>query len=160
MDAHGNFHEIFESSICDIFRKFDMLLNWELSFTEFWGFYECIGKNLSEVEFKNEILEKYCSSSRGITLRGFKEFWQSSIKAYGEQTIWNWLENLGYDLDLYSLRSRVFILTLHCEQELAVTVRDSIQTDLDNRTNIAILAKYGQELESKRGFATFYTFSE
>ncbi len=115
---------------------------------------------MSEVEFKNEILEKYCSSSRGITLRGFKEFWQSSIKAYGEQTIWNWLENLGYDLDLYSLRSRVFILTLHCEQELAVTVRDSIQTDLDNRTNIAILAKYGQELESKRGFATFYTFSE
>ena len=84
MDAHGNFHEIFESTILDIFWKFDMLLNRELSFTEFRGFYECIGKNLSEAEFKNEILEKYCSSSRGVTLWGFKEFWQNSIKAYGE----------------------------------------------------------------------------
>ena len=67
MDAHGYFHELFESTIHDIFGKFDMLLNRELSFTEFRGFYECIGKNLSEAEFKNEILEKYCSSSRGVT---------------------------------------------------------------------------------------------
>ena len=52
------------------------------------------------------------------------------------------------------------MLTLHSENELAVTVRDAIQTDLDNRTNVLILEKYGQELESKRGFKTLYTFSE
>ena len=103
MDSHHQFHELFESTIQDVFRKFDMLLNRELSFTEFRGFYECIGKNLSEGEFKNEILEKYCSSSRGVTYRGFKDFWRNSILDYGEQTIWNWLENLGYDRDLYSV---------------------------------------------------------
>ena len=57
MDSHGNFHDLFESTLSDIFRKFDMLLNRELSFTEFRGFYECIGKNLSEAEFRNEILK-------------------------------------------------------------------------------------------------------
>ena len=84
-----------------------------------------------------------------MTYRGFKEFWKNAIETYGEATVWNWLENLGYDRDMYSVRSRVFVLTLHCETELAVTVRDSIQTDLDDRCNVAILAKYGQELESK-----------
>ena len=49
---------------------------------------------------------------------------------------------------------------MHCEHELAVTVRDAIQTDLDNRANIAILSKYGQELESKHKVKSYYTFSE
>ena len=84
MDSYGNFHELFESTVHDIFRKFDMLLNRELSFTEFRGFYECIGKTMSESEFKNDInlsiLKKYCSSSRGVTYRGFKQFWKHSIK--------------------------------------------------------------------------------
>lgn len=137
-----------------------MLLNWELSYTEFWGFYECIGKNLTEGEFKTDILEKFCSTSRGITYRGFKDFWHTSIVTYGEQTIWSWLENLGYDKDLYSIWSWIFVLTIHCEQELAVTVWDAIQTDLDNRANIAIISKYGQELENKNKVKSYYTFSE
>jgi len=74
-----------------------MLLNRELSYTEFRGFYECIGKNLTEAEFKSDILDKYCSTSRGITFRGFKDFWHNSIVKSGEQTVMNWLENLGYD---------------------------------------------------------------
>jgi hypothetical protein len=77
-----------------------------------------------------------------------------------KSVIWGWLENLGYDRDLYSVRSRCIILTLHSEIELSVTVRDAIQTDLDNRTNILIIEKYGQELEVKPGFRTLYTFSE
>lgn len=51
MNANGHFHELFESTINDIFRKFDMLLNKELTYCEFKGFCECINKNLSEKEF-------------------------------------------------------------------------------------------------------------
>ena len=115
---------------------------------------------MTESEFRQEILEKYCSSNRGITLRGFKEFWRESIRNHGEETIFGWLENLGYDEDLYSVRSRCFVLTLHSEIELAVTVRDAVQTDLDNRWNIAILAEYGQELDRKPSYKALYTFSE
>jgi calpain-15 len=160
MDIKENFHELFDLTLNDIFRKFDMLLNRELSYTEFRGFYECLGKNINESEFRNEILEKYWSSNRGITLRGFKEFWRDSIKNYGEDTICGWLENLGYDEDLYSIRSRWFVITMHSETELAVTVRDAVQTDLDNRWNIAILANYGQELDKTNIFKAIYTFSE
>jgi len=59
LDEYSNFNELFDSTLNDIFRKFDMLLNRELSYTEFRGFYECLGKNLSDPEFRSEILEKY-----------------------------------------------------------------------------------------------------
>lgn len=51
-------------------------------------------------------------------------------------------------------------MTMHSENELAVTVRDAVQTDLDNRCNIAILANYGQELDKTANFKALYTFSE
>jgi len=40
MDSDDNFNELFDLTINDIFRKFDMLLNRELSYIEFRGFYE------------------------------------------------------------------------------------------------------------------------
>lgn len=44
-------HELLNNTLNDIFRKFDMLLNRELSFCEFKGFCECINRNLTEKEF-------------------------------------------------------------------------------------------------------------
>jgi hypothetical protein len=51
-------------------------------------------------------------------------------------------------------------MTLHSTQEVAVTVRDAVQTDLDTRTNLLIIEKYGQELENKKGYKLLYTYSE
>lgn len=62
MNSHGQLHDLFDTTINDIFRKFDMLLNRELSYCEFKGFCECIGRNLSEKEFQTEILGKYTST--------------------------------------------------------------------------------------------------
>jgi len=67
---------------------------------------------------------------------------------------------LGYDKDLYSLRSRCFMMTFHSASELTTTVRDAIQTDLDMRTNLLILDKFGQDLESDSKYRIIYTFSE
>ena len=39
---------LFESTANDIFRKFDMLLNRELSYMEFKGFYECLDKEITQ----------------------------------------------------------------------------------------------------------------
>ena len=58
---------------------------------------------------------KYCSTSRGLTLKGFKEFWKDKIKELGVAIAWQWLDKLGYDGDLYSTLSRSFIFTLHCD---------------------------------------------
>lgn len=55
-----------------------MLLNSELTYCEFKGFCECIGKsNLTEREFTNDILPRFHSTSRGLTMKGFKEYFKS-----------------------------------------------------------------------------------
>jgi hypothetical protein len=54
---------LFESTANDIFRKFDMVLNKELSYLEFKGFCDCVGKEMSESEF-NDILGKFSSTKQ------------------------------------------------------------------------------------------------
>ena len=159
LTSKGELTDIAESTIQDIFRKFDMLLNRELSFTEFKGFYECINRSLTELEYKQKVLKRYCSTENGLSLKGFKDFFVDNIKSLGEEAIWGWLDSLGYDRELYSIRSRCFILTFHSETEISVTVRDAIQTDLDARTNVQFIERYGKELESKAGVKCFYYFS-
>ena len=39
-------------------------------------------------------------------------------------------------------------------------MRDAVQTDLDARTNLLIIDRYGQELENKKGYKLLYTYSE
>mmetsp|Transcript_33587 Transcript_33587/g.38165 ORF Transcript_33587/g.38165 Transcript_33587/m.38165 type:complete len:826 (+) Transcript_33587:44-2521(+) len=155
----GKLSKLMVSTIKDIFRKFDMLLNRELTYCEFKGFCECISKSMTESEFKTTILDKYNSSNRGITMAGFMAFWEDSITELGEEAVVKWLEELGYDQDLYSVRSRSFILTMHSEHELSVIVRDAVQTDLDNRTNCLLIEKYGKELEMRRGVRAFNALS-
>ena len=48
----GDLHPKTISTIKDLFRKFDLLLNNELGFLEFKGFYECINKALDAKTFK------------------------------------------------------------------------------------------------------------
>ena len=51
---------LFESTANDIFRKFDMLLNRELGYSEFKGFCDCVGKHMmTEEEFNKDILSKF-----------------------------------------------------------------------------------------------------
>lgn len=48
---------------------------------------------------------------------------------------------LGYDNNLYSVRSRSFVMSIHSDIELSVVVRDAIQTDLDSRANMIYVAE-------------------
>ena len=113
LDRMGVMTDGYRSVITDVFRKFDMLLNRELTFTEFKGFYDCLNKSITEEEFKRDVLKNYASSAKGITLSGFIHFWLDKTKQLGEEAIYNWLENLGYDRSFYSIRSRCFILNVH-----------------------------------------------
>jgi len=74
-------HPLFILTIEDIFSKYDMLMNNVLGFTEFKSFYECIGRQITREEFKNDILNKFqsvdkggLSGEEGLTLQGFKDF--------------------------------------------------------------------------------------
>ena len=145
---------LFESTANDIFRKFDMLLNRELGYSEFKGFCDCVNKHLTEEEFNKDILGKFASTKNvdskrggftgesmpsesqtargsregGLTLEGFKRFLVNEIEnqKMKEDKMFEWLADLGYDQDLYSIRSRCFMLTFHSTADLSVSVRDAV----------------------------------
>ena len=74
-DKDGHLTRAFEGVIEDIFRKFDLFIGRELSFDEFKQLYQCTGKpELTEFDFKTNFLEKFCSTSEGITVRGLKHW--------------------------------------------------------------------------------------
>ena len=54
-----------------------------------------------------------------------------SNHSQAESVMFQWLENLGYDRDLYSVRSRTFVLSIHSEKDVEVNVKDAVQTDID-----------------------------
>jgi len=75
----------FISTIKDIFKKFDMLLNRELKYSEFKGFWECITNNpITKEEFEEEILGKFTSSNEGITEKGFINFFVENLLTQGD----------------------------------------------------------------------------
>jgi hypothetical protein len=71
---NGEANLLFESSVADIFRKFDLVISHTIDYKEFKGFCDIIGKKITEIEFKNNILANYNSSEDGITLKGFTEW--------------------------------------------------------------------------------------
>jgi hypothetical protein len=67
----------------------------------------------------------------------------------------NWLENLGYDREFYSLRSRCFMLTFHSNNPISVSVKDALNTDLNNKVNKILLKSFGEEKVYKSGNEIF-----
>jgi hypothetical protein len=100
----------------------------------------------------------------GLTINGFKQWWLYMISRFDlnkkDDTIWKWIENLGYDYELHPIRSRWFNLSIHSTRPVELKVRDAIQTDIDARASILILEKYGQVMQQTEQFVVRYTFSE
>ena len=145
------FNPIFINTLKDIFKKFDLLLNRKLGYNEFKGFWECIKKDsIDEKTFKENILDKFQSHEDGLTERGFITFWQENfLSEDGEAKVRSWLNLLGYDAELYPLRSRCFMLTFHSDTPISVSVRDALNTDLNNKVNKIILKTLGDEIKKK-----------
>jgi hypothetical protein len=146
------FSNVFIITIKDIFKKFDLLLNRKLGYIEFKGFYEAINKDsISEKEFEEKILNEYQSYEGGLTEKGFIDFFETNFKSEdGEQKIRNWLNLLGYDNELYPLKSRNFMITFHSDTPINVNVRDALNTDLNIKVDKIILKSLGEEIKKKK----------
>lgn len=83
VNDEGIITKTFANVIEDIFRKFDIIMGRELSFTEFSQLYLMTGEKLTEEEFRESFLSNYCSTAEGITLRGLIDFFQTSIREKG-----------------------------------------------------------------------------
>lgn len=120
------------------------MVNNLIEFKEFQGFKEIIEKKIeNELAFK-ELLKIHNSKDNGMTLKGFKDWWRQSILRESEAVVWDWLFKLGYDRQLYSVRSRLFTLTVQSrsleeDKPVELRIRDAINTDIDNKTNQMII---------------------
>ena len=150
------FSSIFINTVKDIFKKFDILLNKSLGFREFKQFLECVKtdiSNFSENDFKN-ICEEYQSYNGCITENGFVEFWKKKTEENIEESK-NWLKALGYDEDLFPLKSRCFMLTFHSDIPISVSARDALSTDLNKKIDKLIIKSMGEKIKNKKDISVF-----
>ena len=150
------FSSIFINTVKDIFKKFDILLNKSLGFREFKQFLECVKtdiSNFSENDFKN-ICEEYQSYNGCITENGFVEFWKKKTEENIEESK-SWLKALGYDEDLFPLKSRCFMLTFHSDIPISVGARDALSTDLNKKIDKLIIKSMGEKIKNKKDISVF-----
>ena len=157
------FSNIFINAIKDIFKKFDILLNKYLSFKEFKQFLECVktdNESFNEREFE-KIINKYQSFNNCITEHGFIDFWKDSyLVEGGEEEIKKWFKYLGYDEDLYPLKSRCFMLTFHSDIPINVSARDAISTDLNKKIDKLIIKSFGEKVKNKKDISAYQYLSK
>ena len=142
----------FINVIKDIFKKFDILLNRYLGYKEFKGFWECIqdDKTINEKYFNNNILCRYQSYSNGITEKGFIDFFKENyLSENGKEKVYNWLNKLGYDRDLNSLKSRCFMINFHTDAPIKVSVNGTLNTYHYNKIERLILLSEGKKIKDK-----------
>ena len=150
------FSSIFINTVKDIFKKFDILLNKSLGFREFKQFLECVKVDTSSFDenvFKN-ITEEFQSFNGCITENGFVEFWKKKTIENIEE-VKNWLKALGYDNDLYPLKSRCFMLTFHSDIPISVSARDALSTDLNKKIDKLIIKSMGEKIKNKKDISVF-----
>ena len=117
---------------------------------------------MSESDFKQKILKRFCNVEGGVNRRGFIEFFKDAIRTQGVTTVWRWFEKWGYDKDLYPNESRTFMLTLHSMGKVSIKIEETnSKKDYDDLVNKMILERFGEELESKGGaYRLLSKFSE
>lgn len=137
-------HPLFLSTLKDIFRKYDVTMNGELDYHEFKSMLETCGETISQKDF-DSLRNSHCSGVIGLTVEGIISYFKEIMQKKGDDKIWEWLSALGYDRDFFSIKSRVFILTVHSYTRLKLTVKDAIDSNLDKITTLILLKKYGKK---------------
>ena len=140
LNEKGELTKAFAGVVDEIFRKFDLFIGRELSYSEFKSLYNITNpaSELTQEEFDSEFLPKYCSTKDGITHRGLKDYFRDSVKQLGEDAVRTWLTTLGYDEHLFNKYSRGFTLTFHSVNRFQVEAKDALRTDLHNWAHSAV----------------------
>jgi hypothetical protein len=76
VNEKGDLSEMLEGTIEDIYYRSDTAISNSIDYEEFKEFFETVGEAISQPDFNTKILGKYCSTERGLTEKGFKEFWK------------------------------------------------------------------------------------
>ena len=151
----GVLHPTIQSTVRDVFRRFDMDMNQVLGPQEFISFAHRLGQSISEADFWRVICNKYTSTEQGITLQGLYELFTVGVEDKGQDQVAQWLEQLGY-LHLYSVESRAVVLSIHHSSPLECS-RHHMDPFLNELAWGAAVQHLGETVSS-RGGVTLYSF--
>lgn len=94
-------------------------------------------------DFQSEVLQKHCSTERGLTKKGLLSLLAAHFSQVGEEEAKAQLARLGYDDALWGTFSRSFIISMHSDKELEVQLGDAVDTNLDDAAIILDLESNG-----------------
>ena len=140
-----------ESTFRDIFRKFDLMVSQDLNNEELQAIFETGG--VSSTDFQQFRQEK------PLQIEGFLDLMEKLTIQKGENFMFGFLERHGYDRDLYSVKSRVFMLTIHSERQVELEVRDNIRSNLTNIGLVEHIKRNG-EVKFQNDMGMFYALRE
>ena len=124
--------EYFHSTIDDVFRKIDLTANGILSAKELNQFGNIVNsdefKNIKQKDFKSSKFENISCTKDGFTKYGFYQFLYEN---FNHSQIEKILAKLGYDSQLHSTKSRVFVITFQADESLKIKIHDILDGDMN-----------------------------
>lgn len=141
---NGELDPLFESSIQDVFRKSNKVLGEELSYIEFSYLMEKVNVRYSEEEFQ-ELLARMPSFNNGFTSEGLIEYIREMCEKRGENTVREWMRVWGYDEDLYSIKSRFYVLTFHSDSRIKVQMKNAEGLQLNDKIHEILLQRSAEK---------------
>ena len=140
----GEVDPLLESTIRDIFRKYNKMLGEDLSYIEFSSLMNQVNMHYTEDEFDG-LLEKFPSYLKGLTVEGLIEFIREMYQEHGDTVIKDWLRVWGYDGDLYSITSRYYVLSFHSDERLKIQIKKAEGMGLNDRINEMLMQKSAEK---------------
>ena len=140
---NGELHPLFESTIKDLFRKANVLIGEDLTYPEFHELMAGAHVEIDEERF-NQLLKDLPSYQDGLTSEGLVEFFRETLENYGEERIRGWLHAWGYDEQLYSVKSRNYVLTVHSNNKVKVQMHKVKDLNMNEMVNIMLLQTHSE----------------
>ncbi len=154
----------------DLYEKYDIICNGFLSYKELKAFYKFMDEDLTEKEFMNIVVkfnvgDLNLSIKEGLTEKGFLNLFENILQNHSLKFIEKMIKNLGYDRTLFSRRSRVFMLSIHSDELIKLSVKDALKDNIDFVVNKLLIRKYGKSIhdddkKNKKNVDAFYYFNK
>lgn len=142
----------FLSIIDETFEKIDILNMQNITKEELDTFYSYFDREITADEI-DEILKPYYECFKFINRskfdkKSFAILFNEMYEQFPENSKNEFFKLLGYNQEFISVRSRVFGLTFHSQQELEISTDDALKTGIDQTVLRLLLRNYGLNMKN------------
>ena len=142
MDGVETFNKLAYSAINDIFRKIDLQLDGVLTSKELNQFGQITDEDffrkITDRTFTSRDFEDISWTENGLTRFGMTQI----LNSFPESKLKKMFSRMGYDDRMFSMKSRVFVITFHSSIPLRVAIKDAIKSDINEKAINLIMDDY------------------